>query len=195
MDKKEVAKILKTLTVCYPQSFSKWDSDQMKITLEIWYEGLKNESAKLANQALKHFIYNTSNQFAPTIGEFRQQMLKEVAEPTDANELWLEVRHCMFQFSWNAQQDRAIYEELPDCVKKIYTFSDLYNMSKRSSSDNDAYEKPRFVKAVADYDKAAQRQALASGNILQIASKQKLKQLGINDTKEINHEERVSTSD
>ena len=70
MQKQDVKHILTRLRVNYPATFSKMTIQEKNVFLENWSEGLKEIDSRFAEQACKYYLFNTSRDFAPTIGEF-----------------------------------------------------------------------------------------------------------------------------
>ena len=66
----EAKKVLLSLQRNYRKSYSNMTADEMKETLSIWEEGLNRIEPEYVWKALDYFMYESTESFAPTIGQF-----------------------------------------------------------------------------------------------------------------------------
>lgn len=179
MEREEVKKILSFIKTLWPQSFTDMSEESSKIYLSIWHDALKTAPSELAFKAVKDIAYNSTREFAPTVGQVRARMA-EIAkgETLTADEAWIAVRTALRLF-WmdDREHDKKVYDALPEEVKKIYTISELLTMANDSAANNDTYKKPQFLKAYDTISKNAQIAMLESGDFGLIEA-QKVKAIG-----------------
>lgn len=154
MNSQETIAVLKVLQTAYPQSFRGWGKAQAENFVKLWAEAFKDMPAEIVTQAVKNIIYNSTADFAPNVGQVNAE-IKEMAmvNSIPASAGWDAVkgfmRHCDSNYP-DSEENRVLYDRLPEEVKAMYSMTELLGMAQRSSVDNDTYEKPRFIR---DFDK------------------------------------------
>ena len=96
MNTDETRRVLNTLRMNYPQSFTNFSKQDSFELLDLWQEAFHKVPAHLVMSAVKYFIYNDTRSFAPNIAEVRERVKEEVRRynsnvkalqmPTDVSE-------------------------------------------------------------------------------------------------------------
>lgn len=110
MTKQEVAKILMTMQVSFP-NFRVENKEQ---TILVWSEMLGDVSAEDANRALAKFIMSDTKGFAPSIGQLRALVFDKQTALSEG-EAWDLVYDALCNGNYHAQEE---FNKLPDDVKR-----------------------------------------------------------------------------
>lgn len=147
MDMIETQKILHVLSVTYPNSIKASDQDTFLLA-QIWQRQFKDIPYKAVIEAVGEWM-NTTNVFAPTIGQLKAFIFRPDPRMADSELAWQSVRDAMHELAWNREHDKQIWQELPEEIKRCVSYDELVNMAMSSPADNDRFKKPAFVKAYA----------------------------------------------
>ena len=94
MTKEETQKILKILKVNYPNSFTRLSDDETYMYLELWSDAFKDIPCDMVAKAVKEIIDSDTREFAPNIGQVKNQIFKRFEQSrADAGEVWETVLH------------------------------------------------------------------------------------------------------
>lgn len=171
MKYEEVRNILTLLRANYPQSFAYYTDESSKMLLDIWYEGLKGLDSATVKKAVTDIILNDTREYAPNVAQIRKKILESHTNNSDAEALdaWRKVKDFM-RLSNHDSSDAEAYHALPETVQFIYTMRDLQSMAMNRSSDNDTYEKPRFLKMYRQLKETAELRIMEAGGLPQLVS-------------------------
>lgn len=151
MTEEEVKRVLHTLRLNYPQSYSGYTAQDSAELVRLWTIEFKNDPAQEVFQAVQNYISGSTERFAPNIGMIKRMMAEAKAPKFDEAALWGEIKHYMQNMYGEYEIDKQRYAELSEPIRKCYTYGDLKGMSQRASLDNDSYERPRFAKYLNNY--------------------------------------------
>lgn len=98
MKKNDVKKVLGKLKSNYRKSFSGMSSEEANDYLDIWTDGLSRISDEYIWQALDYFMFETTDSFAPTIGQFLAK--------ADEFRIEYERQHPVITNAWENHDDR-----------------------------------------------------------------------------------------
>lgn len=70
MSKTEAAKVLQTIRNNYRKAYAGMSETELKNLFEIWVSGLQRMESKYIYQALDWYVYESTDGFPPTIGQF-----------------------------------------------------------------------------------------------------------------------------
>ena len=76
MTREDAKKILQMFQISYPHSYSNMDADEARLFLQLWTDAFKNIPAKAVFDAVKNYIYNTDEKFAPNVGQIRTAIVQ-----------------------------------------------------------------------------------------------------------------------
>lgn len=68
--KEEAIKVLQKIKNNYRRYYANLTKEEAMSMVEIWTEGLQRVDARYAKQALDYFIFESTEPFPPTIGQF-----------------------------------------------------------------------------------------------------------------------------
>ena len=89
MTKEETQKVLKLLKVNYPNSFTRLSNDETFMYLELWADAFKEIPANIVIQAVREIIDSDTREFAPNIGQVKNQIFKKFEHNrVDVGEAW-----------------------------------------------------------------------------------------------------------
>lgn len=71
MTDEEIRQVLMVIKTAYPQSFARMDKRHSDLYLALWQKAFRNENAEMVRIAVYHFIYETTRDFAPNIGQIK----------------------------------------------------------------------------------------------------------------------------
>lgn len=171
MEREEVRQLLTLLKTNYPQSFNMHTKESGTLLLDIWEEGLKDLPANIVLKAVKTMMLNDNREFAPNIGQVRSAIFDLYGKKSEeeALEAWQEVKSFMRGMNWDSS-DQERYKKLPENIRHVYSFYEINEMAQRKASDNDTYEKPRFMKMFKDMAEARNQKLLAAGKLPEMIS-------------------------
>lgn len=70
LSKEEAIKVLQKIKCNYRRYYANLNRDEALSMADIWVEGLQKMETRYAKQALDHFIFESTDPFPPTIGQF-----------------------------------------------------------------------------------------------------------------------------
>ena len=99
MKKSDVKKVLGKLRMNYRKSFTGMSSEEANEYLDIWVEGLSRISDEYIWKALDYYMFEHTDSFAPTIGQFLAKAHEYRVE--------YERKHPIITNAWEKHDDRA----------------------------------------------------------------------------------------
>lgn len=183
MKYEEVRNLLTLLRTNYPQSFAYYNEESGKMLLDIWYQGLKGLNAATVNRAVTNIIMNDSGSFAPTIGQVRKKILEEHTNGSEEEALaaWKRVKDWLRLMNHDFS-DADRYKALPETIRMIYSLADLRTMGEvNTTSYNDMYERPRFLKAYKQLKETQEIRIMDNGQLAELVASTSLKEISHDD--------------
>lgn len=113
----ETAQILKICDTEWPQSFARMSAEDGKTRLQLWATMFADDDARLVGAALKTIIAAGNREFAPGVGQIKEQMRKLVSngEKTEA-EAWARILKAIRNSGYDSKRQ---FERLPPILQKI----------------------------------------------------------------------------
>lgn len=113
----EVITILDICQMEWPQSFTKLNTEDFKERAQLWAAMFADDDARLVGAALKTIIAAGDREFAPGVGQIKEQMRKLVAngEKTEA-EAWARILKAIRNSAYDSTRQ---FERLPPILQKI----------------------------------------------------------------------------
>ena len=179
MNKEETRQILSVLRLNYPQSYRDYNEATSAMLLDLWAEVFKNTPLPLVQEAVVDIIAHDYREFAPNPGQIHHRILSKYGKnhQAEALEAWDQIKDYMSGMNWD-YSDKDRYDRLPEGIRKYYSYSDLKTMAQNRSSDNDAYEKPRFLKNYSELAAARDEKLISTQGITAVLDHEKLKEIG-----------------
>lgn len=112
MGREDIKKVIGVMMSSYPN----YKPQDMKITVDIWYEMLQEYEASDVFMALKSYIASDTSGFAPSIGQLINMICKTTKpQLMNEQEAWSLVRKALENGIYNSQRE---FDNLPDLVQK-----------------------------------------------------------------------------
>lgn len=113
----EVITILDICQMEWPQSFAKLDTEDFEGRAKLWAAMFADDDARLVGAALKTIIAAGNREFAPGVGQIKEQMRKLVSngEKTEA-EAWARILKAIRNSAYDSARQ---FERLPPILQKI----------------------------------------------------------------------------
>jgi len=113
----ETAQILRICKAEWPQSFAKMSAQDGKERLQLWATMFADDDVRLVGAAVKTLIAAGDREFAPGVGQIKEQMRKLVAngEKTEA-EAWARILKAIRNSAYDSARQ---FERLPPILQKI----------------------------------------------------------------------------
>lgn len=118
MTLQETADILSICKAEWPQSFCKMSKKDGEARLNLWASMFVDDDVRLVGAAVKALIVAGDREFAPGVGQIKEQMRKLTAgngEKTEA-EAWARIRKAIRNSAYDSE---AEYKRLPGILKKL----------------------------------------------------------------------------
>lgn len=167
----EATKLIRIISTAFPSYRPQYDDDMLNDAIELWTMMFAQDDFRVVSAAVKSYIENGSNKFAPSIGEIREIMnsVNAEGELSDA-EAWNMVLTALKNGTYRAQEE---FDKLPEDIQRAIG-SPAYLRELASSDDfNASVESSNFYKnyrAVKNRRQQAEslpeniREALKQGN-------------------------------
>lgn len=130
-DTRTILTILKTE---YPQSFRGMSKEDGRARLNLWAELFADDDVRLVGAAVKAIIVAGNREFAPNIGQIKEQMRKLTAkdEKTEA-EAWTRIHKAISNSAYEAD---AEFRRLPPILQKLVgSASQLHDWATMDSDE------------------------------------------------------------
>lgn len=117
MNLQETAQILRICKAEWPQSFARMSTQDGKARLQLWATMFADDDVRLVGAAVKTLIAAGDREFAPGVGQIKEQMRKLVAngEKTEA-EAWARILKAIRNSGYDSARQ---FERLPPILQKI----------------------------------------------------------------------------
>lgn len=117
MTLQETAEILSICKAEWPQSFSRMSAQDGKARLQLWATMFADDDVRLVGAAVKTLIAAGDREFAPGVGQIKEQMRKLVShgEKTEA-EAWARILKSIRNSAYDSARQ---FERLPPILQKI----------------------------------------------------------------------------
>lgn len=118
MTREETAQILRIVKAEWRHDFKSMTRDEMIDRLNLWAEMFRDDDARLVGAAVKALIVAGNREFAPGVGQIKEQMAKLLPgreEHTEA-EAWARIRKAIRNSGYEAREE---YDRLPPILKKL----------------------------------------------------------------------------
>ena len=107
MTREDAKKILQMFKISYPNSFTNMNIDEAKMFVNLWTEAFLNIPTKVVFDAVKDYIYNTDEKFAPNVGQIRTAIVKNLAPDVEETAIhaWEQFRKFVSDELFVSKQD------------------------------------------------------------------------------------------
>lgn len=117
MTLQETVEILRICKAEWPQSFTGMTKADGEARLNLWAQMFADDDAGLVGAAVKAIIVAGNREFAPNVGQIKEQMRKLTsAEDTSEAEAWALIRKAISNSGYEAV---AEFEKLPPTLQRI----------------------------------------------------------------------------
>lgn len=133
MNKKDANHIIGLLQANYPDTTKDMTDAAYMVKVNLWADEFKDEPYELVAAAVKAYIANSTERFAPNIGQIKEQirLLTHPDELTEA-EAWALVQKAMRNATYNAAEE---FSKLPPLLQKVV--GSPSNLRDWGSADSD----------------------------------------------------------
>ncbi len=117
MNKKDANRIIAILQANYPDTTKDMSDEAYLVKVNLWAEEFKAESFELVAAAVKAYIANSTERFAPNVGQIKEQ-IRLLLNPNELTEgeAWAMVQAAMRNSIYGAAEE---FEKFPPMVKKV----------------------------------------------------------------------------
>ena len=189
MNYEEARKVLTLLKTAYPNSYTHLDAESSALLIDIWSSVFAKMPVELISAAVKDIIANDTREFAPHPADVNRRIVSLISDDDDtaALKVWedvVDISGSMYDGydPESIAHNRRLYGTLPYVAKKIYTVNDVCSLGLQDIRERDMYEKPRFLRLYKSLKVQEEQDALRTGNLSRIASRQKMESIGLDPT-------------
>lgn len=117
MTKKDANRIIGILQANYPDTTKDMTDDAYMVKVNLWADAFKDEPYELIAAAVKAYIANSTERFAPNIGQIKEQ-IRKLTHPDELTEgeAWALVQKAMRNATYNAAEE---FKKLPPLLQKV----------------------------------------------------------------------------
>ena len=117
MTKKDTNRIFALLNANYPDTFKGMSDDAYRMKVNLWAKAFQEEPFDLVSAAVMAYISNSTERFAPNIGQIKEQIraLTHHGELTEG-EAWAKVQAAIRNSGYGAAEEFA---KLPPLAQKV----------------------------------------------------------------------------
>ena len=117
MTREESARILMELGTNYPDTDKGKSREAMSAKVNLWASMFAEEPFALVQAAVRAYIANSTERFAPNIGQIKEQ-IRKLTHPDELTEgeAWALVQKAMQNSAYNAAEE---FSRLPPLVRKV----------------------------------------------------------------------------
>ena len=117
MTKKDANRIIGILQANYPDTTKDMTDEAYMVKVNLWADAFKDEPYELVAAAVKAYIANSTERFAPNIGQVKEQIWR-LTHPDELTEgeAWALVQKAIRRAGYEAREE---YDKLPLLVQKV----------------------------------------------------------------------------
>ena len=117
MNKRDSNRIIGILQANYPDTTRDMTDEAYMVKVNLWADAFKDEPYELVAAAVKAYIANSTERFAPNIGQIKEQ-IRKLTHPDELTEgeAWALVQKAIRRAGYEA---KAEYDKLPPLVQKV----------------------------------------------------------------------------
>ena len=142
----EATKILRYISIAYPSYKPQYDEDMMSDALALWCDAFKDIPGSVVLGAVKSFVKNGTNKYAPSVGEIQEIIDQAVGNTeTPIAEAWNMVLLAIRNGTYGADDE---YAKLPEDVQEAIGGSHYLHELALSEDVNWGVEKSLFERNI-----------------------------------------------
>ena len=134
MTREDAKKILQMFKISYPNSFTNMNIDEARMFVNLWTESFLNIPTKVVFDAVKNYIYNTDEKFAPNVGQIRTAIVKNLAPDVEETAIhaWEQFRKFVSNVdSWaTVAEEEPKYKKLDPITRRLYTHREARSLAQ-----------------------------------------------------------------
>ena len=117
MNKRDANRIIGILQANYPDTTRDMTDDAYMVKVNLWADAFMDEPYELVAAAVKAYIANSTERFAPNIGQIKEQ-IRQLTHPDELTEgeAWALVQKAIRRAGYEAREE---YDKLPLLVQKV----------------------------------------------------------------------------
>lgn len=117
MNKRDANRIIGILQANYPDTTKDMTDEAYMVKVNLWADAFKDEPYELVAAAVKAYIANSTERFAPNIGQIKEQ-IRRLTHPDELTEgeAWALVQKAMRNATYNAAEE---FLKLPPLLQKV----------------------------------------------------------------------------
>ena len=148
MTKAEIAKLIYVVKATYPNSFSRYTTQDLDNMISAWLSVLTDYTYEQGSAGLKVYLSSDTKGFPPCPGQIMDNILKlckpKIAEMT-GTEAWSLVRKAIRNGYYGAEEE---FEKLPPaCQRAIGSPSNLRELAQLEIDQVETVEQSHFIRA------------------------------------------------
>ena len=117
INQKEAVLILMELQANYPDTDKSKSNEALSVKVNLWATSFSDEPYEVVQAAVRAYIANNTERFAPNIGQIKEQ-IRKLTHPDELTEgeAWALVQKAMQNSAYNAAGE---FSKLPQLVRKV----------------------------------------------------------------------------
>ena len=175
MTREDAKKILQMFQISYPHSYSNMDADEARLFLQLWTDAFKNIPAKAVFDAVKNYIYNTDEKFAPNVGQIRTAIVKNLAPDVEETAIhaWEQFRKFVSNVdSWaTVAEEEPKYKKLDPITRRLYTHREARSLAQLDKNVLE-YRRKEFIRLYQNILYKENEDAMNRGDLVALAGGQ-----------------------
>ena len=186
MNKEESRDVVKAIISFYPGMYKDYSKEQLELMTGVWSTAFKNVPAQIVKKAVLQFMSESESPYPPAIGQISAQIKRTFSE-LDAEQQWERLMYIVRNVCERLHRAPATY--MDEIGQKIVN-EDYIRRLKNSNTTSVDIEHGNFIKRYNTLKEEREREAIQTGNLMLIASENKLSQLGVHiNEMQIEHKE------
>lgn len=175
MTREDAKKILQMFQISYPHSYSNMDADEARLFLQLWTDAFKSIPANVVFDAVKNYIYNTDEKFAPNVGQIRTAIVKNLAPDVEETAIhaWEQFRKFVSNVdSWSTvAEEEPKYKKLDPITRRLYTHREARSLAQLDKNVLE-YRRNEFVRLYQNILYKKNEDAMNRGDLVTLAGGQ-----------------------
>lgn len=175
MTREDAKKILQMFKISYPNSFTNMNIDEAKMFVNLWTEAFLNIPTKIVFDAVKNYIYNTDEKFAPNVGQIRTAIVKNLAPDVEETAIhaWEQFRKFVSNVdSWSTvAEEEPKYKKLDPITRRLYTHREARSLAQLDKNVLE-YRRKEFVRLYQNILYKKNEDAMNRGDLVTLAGGQ-----------------------